>query len=371
MSMKMTPVEHVRKRPGMYFGTSGDNLLHIMLLACLDDFTKYFFEDNCHTLMIRLLPGSFFEFQATGISLPDEIEADTPVPFLETLMTSYIPSERNYGTHGAGLVAINALAQEMTAKIVYQDEVWQQSYQKGIPQTSVAKISLPYSINDASLTIRFKPDFTIVPSPFIDFENLINRCHEIAYLCRGLTIEIRDSHENELRILSFHSPQGLTDAILELTHGNELLHDILHLKKQFELDGEVIWIECAFVFTDGNESIVKTFDYTFPVPRGTHLWGMRSALVGILERWIYTEEQSLTWQDVSPGFIGIIQLYHPTITYSGCTRQQISNPELFGWVADWIYQECHKLDWLFFKEVEDRIRDFISPVEEAYPTEAD
>lgn len=351
-------LEAVRKRPGMYIGSTGERGLHHLVYEVVDNSVDEALAGFCDTIEVTLLADNGVRVVDNGRGIPVALHPTENKPTLEVVLTvlhaggkfdskSYAVSG---GLHGVGLSVVNALAGRLEAVIKRDGFEWRQSYVASKPVTEVIQGE---PTEETGTSITFWADDTIFETTTWNFETLSRRFQEMAFLNKGLTIVIRDERpdhgvEEEPTEITYHYEGGLSDFVTHLNSKKESVHNSVI---DFEEHSEGISVEIAMQWNASYSESVYTFANTINTAEGgTHEEGFRAALTTIVNR--YAREQkflkegkddNLTGDDVREGLTAIISVKLAEPQFEGQTKTKLGNTE----AKSFVQKACndHLRDW--------------------------
>ncbi|GAA0423116.1 DNA gyrase subunit B [Acrocarpospora corrugata] len=350
-------LEAVRKRPGMYIGSTGERGLHHLVYEVVDNSVDEALAGVCDHIEVTLLADGGVKVVDNGRGIPVAMHPVENKPTLEIVLTvlhaggkfdgkSYAVSG---GLHGVGISVVNALASRLEAAIKRDGFHWGQTYVGSKPITDVIKGE---PTEETGTTITFWPDETIFETTNWNFETLSRRFQEMAFLNKGLTIVIRDErpdHTVEGPVeVTYCYEGGLSDFVAHLNSKKETVHNSII---DFEEHGDGISAEIAMQWNGSYSESVYTFANTINTAEGgTHEEGFRAALTTIVNR--YAREQkflkegkddNLTGDDVREGLTAIISVKLAEPQFEGQTKTKLGNTE----AKSFVQKACndHLRDW--------------------------
>ncbi|GAB5493739.1 MAG: hypothetical protein Phog2KO_39540 [Phototrophicaceae bacterium] len=329
----MTPHEHIRRRPGMYFGGTDSHALHNLLWQVVDNSLDEHLAGRCDTIRITLHSDTGITVSDNGEGIPVET-AEHGRTLLELFMTHIGGGkfdEKAYkvkgGLHGVGVSAVNALSAEMIAEIKRSGYLWRQTYSEGLVTSPVEQVR-PLAENESTGTrITFTPDFTIMDEGLtFDYEFIKERCQELAYLLPQLTLEI----EHEGKVISLNHSNGIADWVADLNKNIETVHPVLHINSQVDYQATYsnslfsIKVELALQFRQNIDGTVMSFMNTILVrDGGVQIEGLEMALINA----IYGETVPKSDNPLQ-GLTAILNIYHPDPQFEGAMKIKLLNPEI-------------------------------------------
>ncbi|MBU6427896.1 MAG: DNA gyrase subunit B, partial [Cyanobacteria bacterium REEB65] len=333
-------LEPVRKRPGMYIGSTGERGLHHLVYEVIDNSIDEAMAGFCDLITVCLRADGVVEVEDNGRGIPVELHPKTGKSTLETVMTVLHAGGKfgaggykvSGGLHGVGVSVVNALSEWCEVEVKRDGKVWFQRYERGVPSTEVKPIA------DATGTgnkTRFKPDATVFETVEFNPETLAHRFRELAFLNRGATIvfTVEDSQGGRHEEV-FHYEGGLMEFVSYLNENKDVLHP-----KPVYVEGEKdgITVEVALQYTAGYTETVLAFANNInTIDGGTHLTGFRNVLTRLLNDYgrkanlIKENDQNLVGEDVREGLTAVVSVKVPEPQFEGQTKTKLGNTEVQG-----------------------------------------
>ena len=336
-------LEPVRKRPGMYIGSTGPEGLHHLIYETTDNSLDEAMAGYAKNIEVTLLDQNRVRVVDDGRGIPVEKHPQTKKSALETVMTTLHAGAKfggkSYtiagGLHGVGVSVVCALSFWMRVEVCRGGEKYSQEYSKGRPKTKVGKIG---KCPKTGTTVTFEPDPEIFKEIKFDLKRILNHLRQQAYLTKGVTIKVSDEREKaslpagmEKSEYTFYFEGGLTSYVKFLVRGRPIRQENI-----FYVSGEKegILVEAAFRYTDEVEGYEETFANNINTGEGgMHLTGFRTAITrsfndyakksGILKE----EEENLTGEDVREGLTAAISVKLREPQFEGQTKAKLGNPE--------------------------------------------
>ncbi len=351
---KLDPQEHIRRRPGMYFGGIDKRALHHLIDEVLDNSIESVFADKCNMITVRLQADNCVTISDNSEFIPERLEEEdyrdnVDMYNLDIMLTQvgigprYKYVENGYivsgGLHGIGIIAVNAISATFDITVHHKNTVWKRSYHKGKPHGEHQK----YETNDepfTGVTITFQPDFTIFDANDFDYNLIASRCQEIAYVLPDLTITLIDERTPQSNQVVFHYPDSIQSMVQDLNQGKQALHDIFHRREVVTYKYRAarpydIIVEIAFQFTESNETILRGYTNTvLATEGGTHIEGFRHALMGYIHA---GHEKSVEWDEIARGLTVVISVSHCDPQYQSMKQLKLLNPDIFDAVLQTTY----------------------------------
>lgn len=334
----LNPMEHVRLRPKMYFGSIDADALHHMVYEVMDRAICDAHNGPGH-IWLTLHDGNRVTVRDDGPGLRVGMNPATMRDNLQIEMAfigngNNTPYQVGGGLHGIGLSAVNALSADCTAEVARDGYLWRQRYQEGEPQDSVKQVRALAEGDPTGTTITFTPDFSILDDEEFDYAVLANRCREIAYTLPELTITLRDERNKARREDIFHYPNGLVDWLHALNADEPVLHDVVHIQREIEL--EPTWnktifklrVDIALQLIDRRRVVQLSYvNSNHSRDGGTHVRGFDSGLKQALEQFYPGFDR---WKDYLPGLTTVMSIWHPYPSFESMTDIALINREVEG-----------------------------------------
>lgn len=333
-------LEPVRKRPGMYIGSTGQEGLHHLIWECADNCLDEFMAGHGTSMEITLLPDNKVKVVDDGRGIPVDKHPQTKKSALETVMTTLHAGAKfgskayqvSGGLHGVGVSVVNALSTTLRAEVCRNGFRYTQEYKKGKPTTSVKKGD---KCRKTGTTVTFEPDIEIFKEIKFDYKKIVNHFRQQAYLTKGIKITIEDKRdpENE-KSYTFYFEGGIKSYVSYLTKGS-----VPSQQNVFYTCGENngVLVECAFQYTQERECYEESFANNICTGEGgTHLTGMRSALTRTLNdyakknNFLKDADDNLTGEDTKEGLTVVVSVKIREPQFEGQTKAKLGNPEAKG-----------------------------------------
>lgn len=330
-------LEAVRRRPGMYVGGTDVKALHHLIYEVVDNSIDEALAGYCDHISITIHPDESVTVRDNGRGIPVEIHPEKKISALQVVMTvlhaggkfgggSYKVSG---GLHGVGVSAVNALSEWCEVTIHRANKVYFQRYERGIPQEPVKAIGTYKGDYDGTSTsFRFDREIFKDDATF-RFETLVQRFREMAFVTRGVSIQLID--ERESKEMTFHFEGGIASFARYINRNRETLHPLIFGEK--EIDG--IGVEFAVQYTDSYSESIYTFANTInTIDGGTHLTGLRAAITRSINDYarkaglLKDSEPNFSGDDTREGLTGIVSIKHPDPQFESQTKVKLMNPEV-------------------------------------------
>ena len=376
-------LEAVRKRPGMYIGSTNERGLHHLVWEVVDNSVDEAMAGYADKVEVTILADGGIEVIDNGRGIPVEMHP-SGAPTVQVVMTqlhaggkfdseSYAVSG---GLHGVGISVVNALSTRLEADIKRDGKHWYQNFTNAIPEELVAG----GPAEGTGTTVRFWPDPEVFETTVFSFELIARRLQEMAFLNKGLTITLTDKRASEEEIeletlaeeiaegdpetaveaaeekvvkkkekkKTFYYPNGLQDYVEHLNKSKTAIHPTII---SLEVKGENLEVEVAMQWNSGYAQSVHTFANTInTIEGGTHEEGFRAALTSLMNKYarehklLKEKEQNLTGDDCREGLAAVISVRVGEPQFEGQTKTKLGNSEVRGFVQKAINE--HVSDWL-------------------------
>jgi DNA gyrase subunit B len=331
-------LEAVRKRPGMYIGSTGPRGLHHLVWEIVDNAIDEALAGYCTHIEVELLPDSVCKVTDNGRGIPVDIHKKTGESAAEAVFTilhaggkfdgsSYKVSG---GLHGVGASVVNALSENLHVEIHKDGKKYEQSYSRGKREYPLRQIGVTKSHGSR---ISFKPDIEIFKEGIIfDFETLRVRLQQSAFLNKGLRITLTDGrHPETPKVLTYCYEGGIKEYVSYLNKSKAIIHpSIIYTNGKIEN----IEIEMALQYTEDYSSNIYSFINNIYTPEGgTHEEGFRTSLTRVLNAYgksnnLFRKDEGFSGDDVREGLTAIISVRHPDPQFEGQTKSKLGNTEV-------------------------------------------
>lgn len=330
-------LEAVRKRPGMYIGSTGARGLHHLVWEIIDNSIDEALGGYATNIKLELLPDEVIRVTDDGRGIPVDLHPKTKRPAVETILTSLHSGGKfdgksykvSGGLHGVGASVVNALSEWFVVEIHRDQKKYQQRFERGVPVTDVEVIGESFH---TGTIVTFKSDHLVFTETIIyDYEILRNRVQQLAFLNKGIKISIIDSRHEISVENTYHYEGGIVEYVGFL-NGNKgkVNQDIIYTEK--EVDG--ITLEIALQYNDSYATNLYSFANNIPTHEGgMHEDGFKMALTRILNKYasengMLKKDDSFLGEDTREGLTAIISVKHPDPQFEGQTKTKLGNPEV-------------------------------------------
>ena len=331
-------LEPVRKRPGMYIGSTGPEGLHHLVWEILDNSIDEAMAGYAKNVVVEILDEKTVKITDDGRGIPVDIHPQTKKSSLETIMTVLHAGGKfggggykvSGGLHGVGASVVNALSTYVKAEVRRDGGLYMQEYSIGKPKAQVKKVG---KAEGSGTSITFTPDSQIFSEIVFDRKKILERMRQQAYLTKGIRLIFADYREAEPFYYGFNFSGGIKTYVEYLNEGGEKLiqDEIFYIHKETD-NGE---IEAAIAYTEDIEIQEMGFANNIYTPDGgSHITGLRSAITRTLNdysrqgNFLKENEENLTGDDVREGLIAVVSVKLADPQFEGQTKAKLGNPEM-------------------------------------------
>jgi len=336
-------LEAVRKRPGMYIGSTGPRGLHHLVYEVVDNSVDEALAGHCDHVRVVLHPDNSCSVADDGRGIPVGTMEKEGRPAAEVVLTVLHAGGKfgdgggykvSGGLHGVGVSVVNALSERLHLEIQTEGHVWTQDYERGKPQADLAKGA---ATKEHGTTITFQPDLEIFDEVEFDFQTLAERLRETAFLTRGLKIELVDER-GQTNTVSFQYDGGIEDFVRHLNENKDTLHRKTIFFEGEEEEGQV---EVAMQWNNSYQESIFSFANNINTHEGgSHLSGFRAALTRTLNAYarskglLKEKDGNLGGEDVREGLTAVISVKLHDPQFEGQTKTKLGNPPIRGLVEE-------------------------------------
>ena len=340
-------LEAVRKRPGMYIGTTSSRGLHHLVYEIVDNSIDEALAGFCKNIKVTINEDNSITVIDDGRGMPVGLHPKMGKSTVEVIMTVLHAGGKfggggykvSGGLHGVGASVVNALSEYCEVTVTREGYVWQQKYSRGNVLCDLTKIG---EDDGHGTKVVFKPDHEIFETTEFEFEILSSRLRELAFLNKGICITLEDKREEEEKIEKYHYEGGIKEFVSYLNRNKEVLHES-PIYVEGEKDG--IIAEIALQYNDGyNENLYSFANNIDTLEGGTHLAGFKSALTRAINDYakrfghIKENDKNLSGDDAREGLTAVISVKISEPQFEGQTKTKLGNSEVRG-VVDSIVAE--------------------------------
>lgn len=343
-------LEPVRKRPGMYIGSTGTKGLHHCVMEVMDNSIDEVLAGRADTVKVVIYKDGSISVEDNGSGIPVEVHPKTGKSTLETVLTVLHAGGKfnndaykvSGGLHGVGVSCVNALSEWLIATVKRGGHIYEQHFARGKAQGDIEVVG---DTRESGTTIQFMPDEEIFDTTEFSKEVLVNKFRETAFLNKGVRITLIDEREEDPFEEVFHYEGGIKSFVEYINRSkNAITNDIIYFDKSMD-DCE---LEIAMQYTDGYSENVLTFANNIHTTEGGyHLTGFRNALTRALNDYgrkaniIKEKEENLSGDDAREGLTAIVSVKLKEPQFEGQTKSKLGNSEVQGIVNTACYQELN------------------------------
>ncbi|MBI4713715.1 DNA topoisomerase (ATP-hydrolyzing) subunit B [Candidatus Uhrbacteria bacterium] len=326
-------LDPVRKRPGMYIGSTGPTGLHHLIWEVMDNSFDEAMAGYGKEIILRLLPDNMISVEDHGRGIPVDLHPKFKVSALELVLTKLHAGGKfggggykvSGGLHGVGVSVVNALSEYVKAEVKRDGKLWVQEYGRGKPKAKVKPVG---KATGTGTTITFKPDREI-----FEFQTILDHLRQQAYLTKGVKLIIADERTEIKSVYAFYFEGGVASYVKHINRGKEPKHEnVFYVSKHDEATN--MDIEVALQYSSEYHESVHCFANNITNPEGgSHLVGFRSALTRELNNYarnkglLKEKDQNLTGEDVREGLTSVISIKIENPQFEGQTKAKLGNPE--------------------------------------------
>ena len=332
-------LEPVRKRPGMYIGSTGPRGLHHLVYEIVDNSIDEALQGYCSQIYVAINEDGSIIVKDDGRGIPVEVHPQTGKSTLETVLTVLHAGGKfggggykvSGGLHGVGVSVVNALSEWLIAEVYRDGKIYRQTYEKGIPTSELSPVA---EANHTGTVIQFMPDATIFDEIEFKYETLEHRLRELAFLNKGIKIVLEDKRADKEKSKEFHYTGGLVEYVKYLNKTRTGIHeDIVYIDKKVD----DYMVELAMQYTDGYTENVYSFANNINTHEGgTHLSGFKTALTKTVNEYarkikaLKDNEPNLLGEDIREGLTAVVSVKLPEPQFEGQTKTKLGNTEMRG-----------------------------------------
>ncbi len=329
-------LDPVRKRPGMYIGSTGLDGLHHLIWEVVDNSLDEAMAGHCKNIDVILLPNNRVQVKDDGRGIPVDIHPQKKVSALEIVLTTLHAGAKfenkayqvSGGLHGVGVSVVCALSTWSKAEVCRDGGLYVQEYDRGRPRAAVKKTG---KCDEHGTTITFDPDPQIFKEIQFDVKKIITHLRQQAYLTKGVKINIINRATEPEAAYSFYFEGGLYSYVQYLTRGKNRLQDNVFYASGNKND---VQVEAAFIYTDEYEGMEQSFANNIVTNEGgTHLTGFRTAMTRVFNDYVRknnilkANDDNLTGEDLREGLSVVVSIKIREPQFEGQTKGKLGNPE--------------------------------------------
>ena len=334
-------LEAVRKRPGMYIGSTGPRGLHHLVYEILDNSIDEALAGYCKNISVTIQKDNSIMVEDDGRGMPVGKHPKLGIPAVEVIHTVLHAGGKfggggykvSGGLHGVGASVVNALSTEMTVEVKRNGKIYQQTYRRG--KTATPLMEVGESRKTGSKTV-FWPDPEIFEDIVFDYGTLEHRLREMAFLNKGVRIVLKDEREGKKKKEEFHYEGGIKEFVKHLNTNKEPIHpEVIY----FELVKKDLEIEVAMQYTDSYSELVLSYANNISTTEGgTHMAGFKSSLTRVFNDYarrnkiLKDSDDPLTGDDIREGLTAVVSVKLTEPQFEGQTKTKLGNSEMRGFV---------------------------------------
>ncbi len=332
-------LDPVRKRPGMYIGSTGTTGLHHLIWEVMDNSFDEAMAGQGDTISLTLLPDDYISVEDHGRGIPVEKHPQFKVSALELVMTKLHAGGKfgdggykvSGGLHGVGVSVVNALSTDLKVEVKRDGKLWAQEYKIGKPKTTVKAIK---KASGTGTKVTFKPDASVFETTQFDLQTILDHLRQQAYLTKGVKIIVADERDKDNKsIYAFYFEGGVASYVQHINRGKEPKHKSVFYVSKHDDESDMD-VEVAVQYSSEYHESVHCFANNITNPEGgTHLVGFRTALTRELNNHarkkglLKEKDKNLTGEDVREGLTAVISVKIKDPQFEGQTKAKLGNPE--------------------------------------------
>jgi DNA gyrase subunit B len=332
-------LEAVRKRPGMYIGSTSSRGLHHLVYEIVDNSIDESLAGYCDQINVIINEDNSVTVFDNGRGIPTGIHPKLNIPTMQVVHTVLHAGGKfggdgykvSGGLHGVGASVVNALSEWMEVEVSRDGNIYKQRYERGVPVTGVEIIG-ECSIDCTGTKTTFKPDPEIFEETVFDFDVLLKRFREMAFLNRDITINLTDKREKEENRVVLHYEGGISSFVEYINKNKEVLHpEVIY----FSAKKDDVELEIAMQYTDSfNENIYGYANNINTTEGGTHITGFKSAITKVVNDYarkinqLKESDKNLSGEDVREGLTAIVSVKLHEPQFEGQTKTKLGNAEI-------------------------------------------
>jgi len=329
-------LEAVRKRPGMYIGSTGPRGLHHLVYEVVDNSIDEALAGHCDKILVTIHKDGSLTVVDNGRGIPIDMHPKYNRPALEIILTKLHAGGKfdkntykvSGGLHGVGISVVNALTTKLNVKVFKDGKIHSQDYSRGKPQNDLTVLG---DTDKIGTSVTFTPDEEIFTERNFQFSILVTRLRELAFLNKGITIKITDERTNEEKEFKYEG--GLREFAVYLNETKQVVHDPIYFEK--ENTEENIICEVAIQYNAGyTESVFSFVNNINTIEGGTHLSGFKTALTRTINTYIQKNRPKdaikLSSDDIREGLTAIVSVKVPEPQFEGQTKTKLGNSNVKG-----------------------------------------
>ena len=343
-------LEAVRKRPGMYIGSTSLRGLHHLVYEIVDNSVDEALAGFCREIYVTINQDNSVTVEDDGRGIPVGINHKAGIPAVEVVFTVLHAGGKfggggykvSGGLHGVGASVVNALSDWLEVDIFHEGKIYHQRYERG-NSCNKLKVIGDCDPEKTGTRVQFKPDGTIFEDTVFEYDTLKTRLRETAFLTKGLKIVLKDDRDDQKQEKTFHYEGGIKEFVTYLNRSKEFLYEQI---MYFEGKKNGVYVEVAMQHNDSYNESVYTFVNNINTPEGgTHLVGFRNALTKTFNDYarnnklLKDSEANLSGEDIREGLTAIVSVKIEDPQFEGQTKQKLGNSEARGAVDNVVSEQ--------------------------------
>lgn len=335
-------LEAVRRRPGMYIGSTSSSGLHHLVYEIVDNAVDEALAGYCNTIHVTINENNSITVEDNGRGIPTDIQPQKGISGVEVAYTILHAGGKfggggykvSGGLHGVGASVVNALSNAVTVQVHQKGHIHQISFERG---KTVEGLHIVGDTDRTGTTVTFLPDDTIFETSIYDFDILSHRLQETAFLTRGITITLEDKRAEQEQQVKYHYDGGIREFVAFINENKTPMYDKIMYAEGMK---DNVFVEVALQHNDGYNENTYTYVNNVTTPEGgTHLEGFRTAFTKIINEYgrknglIKESEPNITGEDAREGLACVISVKITEPQFEGQTKQKLGNSEARGAVA--------------------------------------
>jgi DNA gyrase subunit B len=334
-------LEPVRKRPGMYIGSTSESGLHHLVYEIVDNSVDEALAGYCKNIDVTIMNDNSIKVVDDGRGMPVDIHPKLGIPAVEVIHTVLHAGGKfggggykvSGGLHGVGASVVNALSEAMEVEVRRDGKIYKQRYERG---NTMYPLKVTGTSDHTGTTTWFKPDGEIFDTLIFSFSTLEHRLREMAFLNKGIKITLTDEREEQPKKLEFHYEGGIKEFVQYQNRTKEAIHpDIIY----FEVNKENFECEIALQYTDSYSEFILSYANNINTTEGgTHLVGFKTALTRAYNdyarknKYLKENDDALSGEDIREGLTAIVSVKLTEPQFEGQTKTKLGNAEIRGFV---------------------------------------
>ena len=333
-------LDPVRKRPGMYIGSTDERGLQHLIIEIVDNSIDEALAGHCDTISVTIGRNGSCSVRDNGRGIPTGIHKPENISSVELVLTKLHAGGKfggggykiSGGLHGVGLSVVNALSTWLEVDVYQNGKIYHQDYQRGVPQNPLTVVG---NTTERGTCITFLPDAEIFDTIDFNYETLKSRFKEIAFLNRGLHLHLKDEREDREQEDHFHFEGGIVEFVDFLNKGRDTLFTAPIYIERKESNHE---IEICMQYNDSYNEVIHSYANNINTHEGgTHLEGFKNALTKVVNDYasqnkLIKDNEKLSGEDVREGITAIISVKLTEPQFEGQTKTKLGNSEMRAWV---------------------------------------